>query len=211
MLKSWWDRLTEELNKKDEVKKNRTKTLQWLVIVACVAVAMIVISNFVNVREDMVSPREPPPDDPEETTTASAGSQQMQSIEDYADKMAAELSDLLEKVVGLEQVSVQINLQSTEVTVLEKNVVKRKQVTEEHDNQGGKRTVTDTNEDSQVVTVQGKGGEEPIVVKRLKPDVKGIMIVAKGAENLEVKDAVMKAVRAFLDVPPHKIAILPKG
>lgn len=211
MLKSWWDRLTEELNKKDEVKKNRTKTLQWLVIVACVAVAMIVISNFVNVREDMVSPREPPPDDPEETTTASAGSQQMQSIEDYEDKMAAELSDLLEKVVGLEQVSVQINLQSTEVTVLEKNVVKRKQVTEEHDNQGGKRTVTDTNEDSQVVTVQGKGGEEPIVVKRLKPDVKGIMIVAKGAENLEVKDAVMKAVRAFLDVPPHKIAILPKG
>lgn len=210
MLKSWWDRFTEELNKQDEKKKNRTKTLQWLIIVACIAVAMMVISNFVNVREDRISPRDPPTDS-EETATASAGTREMQTIEDYEDKMAAELSDLLEKVVGLEQVSVQINLQSTEVTVLEKNIVKQKQVTEEHDNQGGKRTVTDTNEDRQVVTVQSKGGEEPIVIKRLKPDVKGIMIVAKGAENLEVKTAVMKAVRAFLDVPPHKIAILPKG
>ena len=62
-----------------------------------------------------------------------------------------------------------------------------------------------------MVTIQTKRGEEPIVLQRLKPDVKGIIIVAKGAENLEVKTAVMKAVRAYLDVPPHKIAILPKG
>ena len=87
----------------------------------------------------------------------------------------------------------------------------KKQVTEEEDREGGKRTVTDTNEDRQVVTIQGKQGEEPIVVQRLKPDVKGIMIVAKGVENLEVKSAVLQAVRAYLDVPPHKIAILPKG
>lgn len=209
MLKSWWDRLTEEL-KQEENKNNRTRTFQWLVILGCVGVAMMLISSFVNVREEVIPAREPPPDT-EETSASTPDNNGFSSIEDYEDKIAAELSDLLEKVVGLEQVSVQINLKSTEIIVLEKNVVKKKQVTEEEDREGGQRTVTDTNEDSQVVTIQGKQGEQPIVVQRLKPDVNGIMIVAKGAENLEVKSAVMKAVRAYLDVPPHKIAILPKG
>lgn len=215
MLKSWWKRLsgeTENGDEQDDSYRNRPRTLQWLVILGCVGVALMLFSSFISVRQEVIPAREPPSETGEAAeTSALSDDGRPLSIEDYEDKMAAELSGLLEKVVGLEQVSVQVNLKSTEIAVLEKNTVNKKQVTEEEDREGGKRTVTDTNEDRQVVTIQGKQGEEPIVVQRLKPDVKGIMIVAKGVENLEVKSAVLQAVRAYLDVPPHKIAILPKG
>lgn len=215
MLKSWWKRLTGETENADEQDHsygNRPRTLQWLVILGCVGAAFMLFSSFISVRQEVIPAREPPSETGEAAeTSALSDDGRPLSIEDYEDKMAAELSGLLEKVVGLEQVSVQVNLKSTEIAVLEKNTVNKKQVTEEEDREGGKRTVTDTNEDRQVVTIQGKQGEEPIVVQRLKPDVKGIMIVAKGVENLEVKSAVLQAVRAYLDVPPHKIAILPKG
>jgi stage III sporulation protein AG len=215
MLKSWWKRLsgeTENADEQDDSYRNRPRTLQWLVILGCVGVALMLFSSFISVRQEVIPAREPPSETGEAAeTSALSDDGRPLSIEDYEDKMAAELSGLLEKVVGLEQVSVQVNLKSTEIAVLEKNTVNKKQVTEEEDREGGKRTVTDTNEDRQVVTIQGKQGEEPIVVQRLKPDVKGIMIVAKGVENLEVKSAVLQAVRAYLDVPPHKIAILPKG
>lgn len=207
MLSQWWERLTEELKNGDK-KSDRTRGFQWLILLGCVSVAVMLISSFVSVRHEVIQPREPPPETEE---TAAAPAIEDDSIARHEERMAAALASLLEKVVGLEQVEVQMNLKSTEVIVLEKNVIKRKQVTEEEDREGGQRTVTDTDEDSQVVTIQGKHGEEPIVIQRLKPDVKGILIVAKGVENLQVKEAVMKAVRAYLDVPPHKIAILPKG
>lgn len=208
MLKSWWERLTQELQ--NEKKTNQTRTIQWLLLVGCVGVALMLISSFVTVREEAI-PADEPSEDTQAASTLPMRDHSSASIEEYEEKMAAELSQLLEKVVGLEHVSVKINLKSTEVLVLEKNVIQKKQVTEEEDREGGTRTTTDTSEERQVVTIQTKRGEEPIVLQRLKPDVKGIIIVAKGAENLEVKTAVMKAVRAYLDVPPHKIAILPKG
>jgi stage III sporulation protein AG len=38
-----------------------------------------------------------------------------------------------------------------------------------------------------------------------------VLIVAKGAENLQVKAAIIEAVQRVLDVPIYKIAVLPKG
>lgn len=208
MGKSWWERFTEEW-KKEKGDGKKTRTFHWLLLFACVGAAMMLISSFVNVKREAFPPQEALPEAKETATSLNEG--EGLTIQAYEEKIAQDLSDLLEKVVGLEQVSVNVNLTSTEIVVLEKNVVKKEQVTEEQDQRGGTRKITDSSEERQVVTVQGKQGEEPIVVQRLKPSVNGIMIVAKGVENLETKAAVLKAVRAYLDVPPHKIAILPKG
>lgn len=54
-------------------------------------------------------------------------------------------------------------------------------------------------------------GEQPIVLKKLKPQVRGVLVVAKGAENLKVKAAMIEAIQRVLDVPMHRISVMPKG
>ncbi|WP_054949509.1 stage III sporulation protein AG [Numidum massiliense] len=214
MFKSLWERMEEEWKKGAKGAKGAKKmrTFQWLLLIASAGVALILFSSFLSVRTEGIPPRDPPATGQDTAASAAeAREPEAMSIEAYEQKIAADLSELLEKVVGLEQVSVQVNLKSTEMVILEKNVNKKQQVTEEADKQGGKRKVTDTTEESQVVVIPGKHGDQPVVLQRLKPDVKGIIIVARGVENLQVKSAVLQAVRAYLDVPPHKIAILPKG
>lgn len=210
MLKSWWERLESELKSGDKGGKGMRK-FQWLLLLGCVGVGLMIISSFVSVEGDVIPPREPPETEEDTSPAVASAKRDPQTIQDYETQLSAELSAILDKVVGLEQVSVEVNLDSTETTVFEENVVYTKKETKETDREGGERHMTETNEEREVVLVQGKNGSKPIVVKRIKPDVRGIFIVAKGAENLEVKSAVMKAVRAFLEVPPHKIAILPKG
>ena len=54
-------------------------------------------------------------------------------------------------------------------------------------------------------------GGEPIVIKEMYPQVKGVIIIADGADIPSVKSAMSEAVSATLDVPAHRICIYKKG
>ncbi|EEM04135.1 Sporulation stage III protein AG [Bacillus pseudomycoides] len=52
--------------------------------------------------------------------------------------------------------------------------------------------------------------ETPIVLRTEKPKVRGVLVVAKGVDNIQVKAMVKEAVTRMLDVPSHRVAVLPK-
>ncbi|MGA9287777.1 MAG: stage III sporulation protein AG, partial [Anaerobacillus sp.] len=64
--------------------------------------------------------------------------------------------------------------------------------------------------DEQVVVVQSDKGQEPIIVSTKKPIVRGVVVVAVGAENMEVKKMIVDAVTRLLDVKSHRVMVLPK-
>ena len=101
MLKSWWKRMTGETENADEQDHsygNRPRTLQWLVILGCVGAAFMLFSSFISVRQEVIPAREPPSETGEAAeTSALSGDGRPLSIEDYEDKMAAELSGTLGK------------------------------------------------------------------------------------------------------------------
>lgn len=47
-------------------------------------------------------------------------------------------------------------------------------------------------------------------MKTVKPKVRGVVVVASGAGNLQVKAWILEAVQKVLAVPSYKISILPK-
>ncbi len=49
---------------------------------------------------------------------------------------------------------------------------------------------------------------EPIVEKEIYPSIKGVVVVAKGAENVKVKMSILEAVETSLNVEPNRITIL---
>ncbi|PLR84483.1 MULTISPECIES: stage III sporulation protein AG [Bacillus] len=131
-------------------------------------------------------------------------------IKDYEEAYEVQLKEALEGIVGVDDVSVVVNVDATEKKVLEKNKVTQSQITEETDREGGKRMVEDMSEDEQLVIIRNGEKEVPIVLETKKPAIRGVLVVAKGANNIQVKKWIIEAVTRVLDVPSHRVSVMPK-
>jgi len=117
----------------------------------------------------------------------------------------------LSKVVGVSDVSVIVNLDSTEEEVVQSDTRESAQSTNETDTRGGTRSVNQNNVDKKTSVYRTDQGEQPIIIKRLKPRVRGVLVVAQGVENLQVRALVIEAIQRTLDVPTYRISVLPRG
>ncbi|RJR12138.1 stage III sporulation protein AG [Candidatus Parcubacteria bacterium] len=132
------------------------------------------------------------------------------TISDYEASFESQMTEALEEIIGVGKVNVVVNVDATEKKVLQKNETTSTQTTEETDKDGGKRSVTDGSKEEQVVMSRKGNDEHPIVLETKKPVIRGVLVVAQGAENIHVKQMILEAVTRVLDVPQHKVAVLPK-
>ncbi|MBB5173077.1 stage III sporulation protein AG [Texcoconibacillus texcoconensis] len=133
-----------------------------------------------------------------------------ETMGDYEKYYQKQLTNALEQVVGLSDVTVMVNVNETERDVYQKNVSEKIQNTEENDYEGGERNVEDSTIEEEVVIVRDGESEKPLIVKTEKPEIRGVLVVANGVENSQVKMWVVEAVSRVLDVPSHRISVLPK-
>ena len=66
-------------------------------------------------------------------------------------------------------------------------------------------------ESTEPATVSGSGGNEPIVLKEIEPVVRGVIVVAEGAADIEVRLDLQRAVRAVLDIPLSRIEVFERS
>jgi stage III sporulation protein AG len=142
--------------------------------------------------------------------TFASKSSSSSGIEKYEEKYERQLKEALENVMGVKDVNVIVNLESSELKVVEKDKVTRSQRTDETDREGGKRNVEDQSVDEKTVITRNGDKEAPIITKIEKPDIRGVLIVAKGADNIKVKTMIVEAVTRMLGVSSHRVAVLPK-
>lgn len=136
---------------------------------------------------------------------------QLSPMQKYEQEYEQELSSILSKVVGVSDVDVVVNLDSSEEEVIQYDVRENTQTTTETDTKGGTRSIQQNNTDRKTTVYRDGGGEKPLVVKKVKPKVRGVLVVARGVEDLQVKATVIQAIQRTLDVPMHRIEVLPKG
>lgn len=103
------------------------------------------------------------------------------------------LEEILSQIDGVGEVSVMITYYSSS----EKDLA--------YETKTSSRNLEES-EDKKAVMTDG----EPMVVKEVYPDVKGVIVTAQGAGRTDVKAAISEAVSATLDVPVHKICIFKK-
>ncbi len=152
----------------------------------------------------------PGPPGGDSTSHVLGGSPTTDIIAEYENIYETQLRDILASVVGVGEVEVMVNLESTPELVVEKNRNIRSSTNQEMDKEKATRNQNDQSRDEQVVIVQGGKQDAPVIVKTLKPKVRGVLVVAKGADNIQVKAWITEAVQKVLDVPAYKISILPK-
>ncbi|WP_369902666.1 stage III sporulation protein AG [Bacillus manliponensis] len=200
-------------NDKDEKEKEKKVTPKFLLILLILGVLLMFSSNLFPAKEEALpvlkqeTGQESPKDVP---TFGGKNSDTMSAVEKYEKAYEQELKAALEEVSGVKDVSIEINLDSSEEKILEKNIVKRSQTTDETDKEGGKRKVNDESMDEKTVIIREGDKETPIVLRTEKPKVRGVLVVAKGVDNIQVKQMVREAVIRMLDVPSHRVSVLPK-
>ncbi len=198
-----------EQRSKSESKpeKGKLSKVQWLWMIAGVGVALIILGSFFQVERYVPSPSEPHP--PQASPVAASESKES-SVDEMERKYGEELKKMLEEVVGTGRVSVMVNLDSTSELVVEKNVQDRQQKTDEKDRQGATRRIEENSINRQVVIYRQDNEEKPLVLMQKRPKIRGVLIIAEGAENPQLKAWILEAVQRGLDVPPHRVAILPR-
>lgn len=131
-------------------------------------------------------------------------------IKDYESYYENQLKEALEQISGVSEVTVVVNIDATEKRILEKNKTIRSQETNEVDQQGGERKVLDQSEEEQLVIIREGDKEVPIVLETKKPQVRGVLVVAKGAENVQIEKRIIESVTKLLDVPSHRVSVMPR-
>ena len=70
------------------------------------------------------------------------------------------------------------------------------------------QTIFAADEKTYVLKNDAGGGESPVVLKKSRPAVSGVLVIATGAKDAETKNELLNAVRAVLGVKAHRIEVL---
>jgi stage III sporulation protein AG len=132
------------------------------------------------------------------------------AMNQYEEMYEQRLEEILNTVKGVSDVQVMVTIDSSEEMVFAENGQEKQQSQNDVDKSGGKRDVTQIDKQGNIVMTKQNGKEEPVVIKTIKPKVRGVVVAAQGVEQVKVQALITEAVQRALDVPPHRISIVPK-
>ncbi|MEN2464736.1 stage III sporulation protein AG [Ornithinibacillus sp. JPR2-1] len=196
-------------------KLNGSKKTGYVILIGLVALLVILMGNIFSsssqkdLGQDMPRLELESESQSEEVSSHDSGTTSDVSVLEA--NYQKQLKEMLDKIDGVSEVEVMVNLDSTDVKVYEKNLIKGTQQTEENDRNGGTRNIEELTEETQTVIVRQGDQEIPVLVQTKKPKVRGVLVVAKGVESATVKQWVVEAISRVLDVPTHKVSVNPKN
>lgn len=184
-----------------------------LVLLAIIGVALIFIGNFfVKDKEVMEEPSHPQVNNEQVMKTKSdVPENDGMLVTEIEQSYEKHLEAMLNKMTGVSEAEVMVNLDSTNIKVFAENIVHGQQTTDETDRNGGQRKVEDKTEETHIVLTRQGDQEVPLLIHTKKPPVRGVFIVAKGVDHGNVKMSVIDAVSKVLDVSTHKVSVMPKN
>lgn len=189
----------------------RKNTLLWVIMVGLLGAALMIINAFITVKDlDPINTGRASPPPVSQETFAGGSSKENTSFHDYEQAYGDQLKKILQQIVGVGEVEVLVTIESTEEMTVDKNYNDNQTMTTERDNGGATRNISQVTRSGEVVIYQVSGDQKPLVLKYIKPKIRGVIVVAKGAENLTVKKMIMEAVERGMDVQASKISILPR-
>ncbi len=128
-------------------------------------------------------------------------------INDYASGIEKNLESILSKIKGIGEVHVMVTLADTAERIPAIDTTESKETTKEKDAQGGIREVFKDDRTNKVVTSSNSGTESLVVIKEVKPEVKGVVVVAEGVGDPVLKEKVYRAVKTVLGVPGNRVEV----
>ncbi|KAJ51482.1 stage III sporulation protein AG [Clostridium tetanomorphum] len=197
-------KLLEKLKKNEGKKGLSNKTTINLLIVFLIGVLILITGSFFKTTGNSVK----------ETVSKNNNNDQVEEPikepeEETEKELKNELKNILQQTDGVGRVEVMIYFASGEEQIPAVNINDSTNSTEEIDNEGGRRQTTQKNNGSTVVITNNGDKTQPLIVKKNKPKVTGVFIVAEGAENKVTEYRIKKAVINLFNIPDNKVNVYP--
>jgi len=193
--------------------KKPSKKTGYLIVIALAGLLLLILGNAFSTspKETIVNNDLNSGTDKAAEETISDEASSTSDVDELETSYEKDLQEMLEKIQGVSEVEVMVNLDSTNVKVYEKNLITGQQTTDESDKNGGTRKVEDSTEEKEVVLVRQGDKEVPLLIHTKKPEVRGVFVVAKGVDHATVKKWMIEATARVLDVPTHRVSVMPKN
>ena len=133
----------------------------------------------------------------------------VQQTEKTTDSLEARLQSILSQIENAGEVQVFIAY-ATGPEIIPAMSVDTQKNTSDGGSSGTENHTESTTENREPVVIQGKNGTEPMVLTQKEPEVLGVLVVAEGASELEVRLRLAAAVQVALQLPAARIEVLPK-
>ena len=193
------EKLKKMFSKNDGNNKKKIENI--LVFIVILAITIVAINYIWN--EDKWSQSSNSVPDAENDNTVV----QVSSDANY-DENEEKLANILSNIAGVGKVKVLLTYSqtSTYVPIYNENV--KSSNTTETDSAGGSRTVEENDSQKEVIYKEdSSGNREPVTQSIISPKIEGAIITAEGADNAEVKTAIVQAVEAATGLATHKIQV----
>ena len=130
----------------------------------------------------------------------------------YITEMENKLKNILKKVSGIGEVDVMITLKASGKQIPLKDYPSIEESLNEVDGEGGSRTSSSIKRDENTVLVtDGTGGETPYILQETEPEIEGVLVIAEGADNVQIIVDIIEACEVLFNVPAHKVKVMKMG
>ncbi len=131
--------------------------------------------------------------------------------DDYAAMLETKLSSILSEINGAGSVSVMVTLDGSTELILAYTKDENKNSTENTTSSGTTSKTETINTSTSPIIINSSGSSTPLVLSEILPSIKGVVVLAEGANDIKVKLDILKAVQALLGVTSSQVEIFVKG
>lgn len=192
---------TEKAEKKNLIDRflSNDKVLRIIVMLGFAGIALIFLSSRLTSQTDS------------SLQTDISPIVQTDTSEEYKNRITEELGNMLASMEGTGRTKVMVTLSGTERDIYAAD-------TDTNDKQSSKKTGENENADQQntekkkyTIIREKDGSEKALSVGQLVPEIKGVLVICDGGDNEEVRDNIINAVSAALNIQKSHIYVSKLG
>ena len=164
---------------KDVFKHAQNKKPLFFLFIGLFGVALIMISEIFPEKENQTD------------TYNFSETEIFSKQEEY---LETRLENAVSKIKGAGKTDVTVTLESSKEFCYAKNFSENTDVSE-------------NSKEDEFVIIDGKNGEEAILIKTLEAEIRGVLVVCEGGNDALLKEKIINSVCALLDIPSNKVNV----
>lgn len=119
------------------------------------------------------------------------------------------LEQILQEIEGVGYVKVMITGLSDGEAVYAYNEAEESSTQEQINESKILNRANEARVEKELVFMDGSSGQRiPVEIKRIKPEIIGVVVVADGGGSSTVRGNIISAIQALVEIPPHRIQVL---
>lgn len=185
--------------------KNQIKLLPFLAILLAVGILFLQAGEIFGVETGSRSGEQPP----DATLVTGPARGEEDELTRMERRIAGDLEEQLAWIQGAGEVRVLVTLEAgPTIDVVQNTSVDQSTTTEKASDNSTRQTET-TNTRKDHVFYRDGSAELPVVSKRSRPEIAGVLIVAEGARDVRIRARLLDAAMVALRVPANRIEVVP--